>query len=579
MIGRRHDGEPKLLGLAVSACLITAGLDTGERRMQERATGDSSVDLRDFGSLLWKRKWMVVASIAAVLGAALLLSFRQTPVYASKASVLIEASSEATSPDKPNMATEKLVAGSPAVAKIVLATLHLVDAPGRLLQGLSVEVPVDTEVLNFSWGPVRDTLLGAFMDWLQNAGQPGGAPAGVVVQTVRSALNSPDSTPPATTALCNGSQCQGTYGGSASVRLSASDTGGVGVTRTYYTTDGSTPTQSSPVYSEPLVVLATTTVKFFSVDNAGNAEPVRSQLVQTGPNPDPVVGAAGDIACDPATPAFNGGSGTLTDCRAKGTSNLLIGVDDVLALGDDQYNCGGVSAFAQSYDPTWGRFKSITHPVPGDEDYNTSGGTDCPATPGAGYYSYFGSRAGDPAKGYYSYNLGSWHVIALNSAPCGDDSRFCKAGSDQEAWLRSDLAASSSAGCTLAFFQNPRFASRESGGSTTYAAFWQDLYAGGADVVLNGDSHWYERFQPMNGSGGADSAYGVREFIVATGGAGLDTPYTPLPTSEVLSNTTHGVLKMTLHDGGYDWTFVHDSDGTFTDSGTASCHGAPPAGP
>jgi tyrosine-protein kinase len=119
--------------------------------MQQRATGDAPVDLRDFSSLLWKRKWIVVAAIAAVLGAALLLSFRQTPVYTSKASVLLETSSEATSQDKLNMATEKLVATSSAVAKIVLATLHLPDTPGGLLQGLSVEVPVDTEILNFSY--------------------------------------------------------------------------------------------------------------------------------------------------------------------------------------------------------------------------------------------------------------------------------------------------------------------------------------------------------------------------------------------------------------------------------------------
>jgi peptidoglycan/xylan/chitin deacetylase (PgdA/CDA1 family) len=427
-----------------------------------------------------------------------------------------------------------------------------------------------------TYGPVDDAVLASFLDWLQAAGQSGGAPAGVLVQTVRYALNNPDSTPPVTTALCNGSACVGTpYGGSVRVSFSASDTGGVGVAKTYYTTDGSTPTQSSALYSEPLVVLGNTTVRFFSVDNAGNAEPVETAQIQVGPNPEPVLASAGDIACDPTSPAYNNGNGTATTCRAKATSNLLVGADLVLPLGDDQYNCGGLGAFNQSYDPSWGRFKSISYPVPGDKDYATSGGTDCPATPGAGYYQYFGARAGDPAKGYYSYDVGQWHVIALNSGPCGDTPAFCAAGSAQEQWLKADLAAKAPNGCTLAYYQNPRFASRTSGGLTYMQALWADLYAGGTDVVLNGDSHWYERFAPMDASGNADSLYGIREFIVGTGGAGLDAPANPLPTSEVLNNGTHGVIRLTLHSTGYDWTFVHDTDGTFTDSGSATCHGAP----
>jgi hypothetical protein len=285
-----------------------------------------------------------------------------------------------------------------------------------------------------------------------------------------------------------------------------------------------------------------------------------------------VVGAAGDIACDPLSPAYNNGDGTDTDCRAKSTGALLTGMDAVLPIGDDQYECGGLSAFQQSYDKSWGPKLSITHPVPGDKDYATSGGTGCPSTPGAGYYAYFGARAGDPAKGYYSFNLGRWHVIALNTAPCGDDASFCAAGSAQELWLKADLAANPYNACTLAYYQNPRFVSSASGGDATYQAFWQDLYTGGADVVLNGDSHWYERFTPMNASGVSDPN-GIREFIVGTGGAGLDTPGTQLATSQALNADTHGVVKLTLHAGGYDWSFLHDSDGTFTDSGSGSCHG------
>src|SRR5439155_15641780 len=133
-------------------------------------------------------------------------------------------------------------------------------------------------------------------------------------------------------------------------------------------TDGSTPTTSSPLFTRAFTISQPMTFKFFSVDNAGNVEPVQTKQVQVQPNPDPIIGAAGDIACDPAALAFNGGLGTATDCRAAHTVGLLNGVDAVLALGDNQYECGGTSAYNQSYDPTWGQKKSITHPVPGDKD-------------------------------------------------------------------------------------------------------------------------------------------------------------------------------------------------------------------
>ena len=160
-------------------------------------------------------------------------------------------------------------------------------------------------------------------------------------------------------------------------------------------------------------------------------------------------------------------------------------------------------------------------------------------------------------------------MIALNTGPCPSNPAFCASGSAQEQWLQQDLAANN-ASCTLAYFQNPRFSSTSGGGSTDYQPFWQDLYGGGVSAVLNGDSHWYERFVPMDGSGNASTG-GMREFIVGTGGAGLDTPSSPLATSAVLNANTHGVLKLVLHQGSYDWSFVHDSDGTFTDSGSAQC--------
>ena len=442
-----------------------------------------------------------------------------------------------------------------------------------------------------TWSAVNDGLMGQFMDWLQNAGQQGGAPAGVVVQDVRQAMNAPDTTPPSTTALCAGSPCQGTpYGGSVRVSLTATDSGGVGVAKTYYTTDGTTPTTSSPVYDTPLLLLKTTTLQFFSVDNAGNAEPVQTATIQVGSNPDPVIAAAADIACDPTQAAFNGGNGTNTDCRELGTSNLLVGADAVLPMGDNQYGCGGYNAYLQSYDPTWGRFKSISYPVPGDHDLDTSGGTDCPSTAGAGYQKYFSTTAGvsgsavpsavntDPSTGYYSYNLGSWHIVALNSGACEASPSFCASGSTQDLWLQNDLAHNTAA-CTLAYMQQPRWASNGRGGYPYVQPLWQDLYNGGVTAVLAGHTHWYERYQPLDANGNPDSAHGVTEFIVGTGGQGLDTPSTQDPSSVVLSNAGHGVLQMTLHNGSYDWKFLSDTDGTTNDSGTAPCHGAPDSTP
>jgi peptidoglycan/xylan/chitin deacetylase (PgdA/CDA1 family) len=441
------------------------------------------------------------------------------------------------------------------------------------------------------WGPVELNTLNSLLDWLQNAGKPGGAPAGTVIKTVSQVMNGPDTQAPITTLECDGSPCQSSaYNGSTTVSLFPKDPGGSGVKATYYTTDGSTPTTSSPVWSnQPFTINQPMTFKFFSVDNAGNVEPVETTIVQVQPNPDPIIGSAGDIACDPTAAAFNNGLGFGSDCVAHATAGLLTGIDAVLPLGDDQYNCGGVAAFEQAYGPTWGVKRSITYPVPGDKDWTTSGGTDCPTTAGAGYQQYFsnsGGAYGSPlpsgvnvsdSSAYYSYNLGSWHIIALNTSPCVlNDPGFCAAGSAQDLWLQNDLAHDTAA-CTLAYYQNPRWASTASGsgGDDTMQQLWQDLYNGGADVVLNGDSHWYERFAPQNASGVVDNTFGVREFIVGTGGAGLEQPGTEVSTSQVLNATTHGIIKMTLHNGSYSWQFINDGESSFTDSGSASCHSKP----
>jgi hypothetical protein len=287
---------------------------------------------------------------------------------------------------------------------------------------------------------------------------------------------------------------------------------------------------------------------------------------------DPVVGAAGDIACDPADPNFNSGAGTASACHMRAVSDLLLQshLTAVLGLGDEQYECAGLSAFASSYDPTWGRLKSITYPAPGNHEYQTSGGTNCDAAGNAaGYYTYFGAAAGDPSKGYYSFDLGTWHLIALN-ASCAKVGG-CGAGSPEEIWLKNDLATHTNR-CTMAFWHNPRYSSGGVGNDSTFSPFWQDLYNANAELVLVGHDHEYERFAPQNASSGLDTARGIREFVVGTGGKTHTNFATIRANSEVRNNDTFGFLKLTLHPSSYDWQFVPEPGKTFTDSGSTACH-------
>jgi hypothetical protein len=283
--------------------------------------------------------------------------------------------------------------------------------------------------------------------------------------------------------------------------------------------------------------------------------------------PPPVVAAAGDMACDPADPNFNGGVGTASACRMKATSDLLVGTGftAVLLLGDNQYEDGALSKYQASYDPTWGRVKAITRPAPGNHEYVTPGG--------AGYYAYFGAAAGDPAKGWYSFDLGGWHLIVLNSN-CGDIGG-CGPGSLEEQWLAADLAAHPGV-CTLAYWHHPRFSSGPHGSDGTFQPFWDDLYAAGADVVLNGHDHVYERFAAQTPAGSADPAHGIRQLTVGTGGKVLTGFPLVRTNSEVRQATTFGVLALTLYPNGYAWQFLPTAGATFTDSGLGLCHSALP---
>jgi hypothetical protein len=282
----------------------------------------------------------------------------------------------------------------------------------------------------------------------------------------------------------------------------------------------------------------------------------------TKKEPSVMLVAAGDIACNPINPRFNSQNGTTTSCRQRATSDLIgaLRPTAVMPLGDTQYQRGTYSGYLGSYAPTWGRFLSITHPVVGNHEYQSPNAQ--------GYYRYFGAAAGDPNKGYYSFDVGTWHVVVLNS-----ECKFvggCSAGSAQERWLRSDLAAHP-AHCTLAAWHEPRWSSGEHGTNPIFDAFWRDLYAAGADIVLNGHDHDYERFAPLDPSGRVDAQRGIREFVVGTGGDGLRPSRNIAFGSEVRANTTFGVLALTLGPAGFDWRFVPAKSG-FTDSGHGDCH-------
>lgn len=264
---------------------------------------------------------------------------------------------------------------------------------------------------------------------------------------------------------------------------------------------------------------------------------------------DPVIVGAGDIAL----------------CGSKGaeaTAKLLDAIPGtVFTLGDNAYPSGTAEQFAQCYDPAWGRHKARTRPVPGNHDYVTPGA--------AGYFGYFGESAGAPTKGYYSYDVGAWHIIVLNSEI------DAQPDSAQVQWLRADLAAHPTR-CTLAMWHKPLFSSGphgQDGSGDKTRAFWDVLYEQGADVILNGHDHTYERFALQTPDGAPDQARGIREFVAGTGGS---VPYVfthVMPNSEFRRAGVFGVLKLTLHASSYDWEFIPIvGAGLLRDRGSADCH-------
>jgi acid phosphatase type 7 len=289
---------------------------------------------------------------------------------------------------------------------------------------------------------------------------------------------------------------------------------------------------------------AANTQKKSSKAPASTAEKARPQ--------DPVFVGAGDIAsCDDLA-------------GAEATAKLIENIPGtVFAVGDLAYPDGSDEQFAKCYAPTWGRFKDRTRPAPGNHEYHKGAAS--------GYTRYFGTQAGDPGKAYYSFDLGTWHIISLNSE-C-EDIGGCRAESPEGRWLQQDLAQHP-AKCTLAYFHKPLFSSGAAhGNDPEVQPIWQILYAANADVVINGHDHHYERFAPQDPQGKADPQRGIREFVVGTGGKNSHRKLaSPKPNSEIAQADTFGVLKLTLHASSYDWEFVPEAGKTFHDSGSGLCH-------
>jgi len=295
---------------------------------------------------------------------------------------------------------------------------------------------------------------------------------------------------------------------------------------------------------QPMTATLTTT--------ATSIMPVTQSPTGTVPPPD---------TPDPVEDPVLVGAGDIASCESNGdeaTAALLDNIPGtVFTTGDNVYTDGLSYEFTNCYEPSWGRHKTRTYPSAGNHDYHVD--------EAAAYFDYFGVNAGDPDEGYYSYDIGAWHIIVLNSI------LPVEAGSPQERWLRADLSAHPVA-CTLAYWHYPRFSSGILHGSDAdMQPLWQALYDYGADLVLAGHEHNYERFAPQTPQGIADPMRGIRQFVVGMGGYSHYRFGPPIANSEVRNNDTYGVLKLTLHPDSYSWEFIPVAGGTFTDSGTARC--------
>jgi Calcineurin-like phosphoesterase len=277
----------------------------------------------------------------------------------------------------------------------------------------------------------------------------------------------------------------------------------------------------------------------------------------------PAVDIDGFVVLEPPGDPVLVGAGDISYCSTTGDSRTAALLDRiggrVFVAGDLAYPDGTKAQFRDCYGPTWGRWKLRTSPVPGNHEYHTAGA--------APYFAYFGSRAGVAGKGWYAYDLGSWRIYNLN-ANC--DQVGCGPGSAQVRWLETDLAEHPRQ-CVAAVWHQPLFSSGMHGNNAVVRPLWAALEAAGAEVVLNGHDHDYERFAPQT-AWGAAAPDGIREFVVGTGGGPLRPFASIQPNSVVRRASTFGVLKLTLREGGYGWSFIPVAGATFTDSGSGTCH-------
>ena len=364
----------------------------------------------------------------------------------------------------------------------------------------------------------------------------------------------------------------------------ASQTGGI-TGYHVYRNGGGTPvaTVNAPdtAYADTGLNAGTTyTYTVAAFDQNGESGPSnQASAATTGGGGSVTIAAAGDIACNPSEPNYNNGNGANNQCMQKATADLVLAGSyaKVLALGDLQYDCGSLAAFNASYDAAWGQFASKTEPAIGNHEVQSSSdwGESC-LPRGSGYYTYFENHGvpeahGVNGKGYYSFDLGSWHVIALN-ANCSN-AGGCENGSPQMNWLQNDLAAHPNA-CTLAFWHQASWSTTGGGGVAETRPMWAALANAGAELVLNGHYHHYERFADLNASGQpVANGTGMREIIAGIGGesqGSFGKNQTPAAGSQV-RKTGYGILALTLGTGSYSWDYKLVAGGS-GDSGSDTCH-------
>ena len=282
-----------------------------------------------------------------------------------------------------------------------------------------------------------------------------------------------------------------------------------------------------------------------------------------GPSNGPTPAAPSGVSHQPtisAPPALFVGAGDIADCRSNGAEQTARLLDrfggTVFTTGDNAYPDGTVRDYERCYGPTWGRHRGRTRPAPGNHEYHSAGAS--------AYFQYFGGNAGPSGRGYYSFDLGAWHIISLNSEI------DMRAGSAQEQWLRHDLATNPRP-CTAAYWHKPLFSSGPHGGFAPARSLWQTLYEHDVEIVLTGHDHLYERFAPQDAEGSPDPVRGIRQFTLGTGGAERYEGHNTRPNSEIRGRDW-GVLALTLESSSYRWEFVPVEGATFRDAGTSSCH-------